>query len=103
MFGAIISALATWLGRTSVLQYLAMKAILYTIIVVILPIVLWNLGVEWVQTILNWVLTQLPKDSAMYTMTGLAGYIGAQLQLPQIISILVSAWITRLIIRMVIR
>ena len=101
--GALLSAFAAWLGRSSVLRFLAVKAVLYSLFVVILPVILWNVGVDWVSAILNWILSQLPQDSALYVMTGLAGYLGSVLNLPHVISILVSGYVTRLIIRVVVR
>ena len=101
--GGLISALATWFGVSSVARWLAFKLVIYTLIVVILPIVLWNLGVEWVSILINLVLSFLPADSFIYSMTGLAGWFAIQLQFEQIITILVSAYASRLLINLIAR
>lgn len=99
--GGLISALASWLGVQSVARFLALKLVLYTLIVVILPIVLWNFGIEWMQAIIGLALSALPSGSFVYHAVGLAGWFAVQLQLEQVITILVSALATRFIINII--
>ena len=101
--GALISAALSWFAANSVARFLAVKLISYTLIVVILPIVLWNLGVDWVETILNWTLSALPQDSYIATFSGLAGWLLIQLNIPQIIQIIVSALVARFLIKIIVR
>jgi len=101
--GALISALANFLANSSVLKWLAMKAVAYTLMVVILPIVLWNLMSEWTLFFLDLALSSLPSESFIYNMTGLAGWFAVTMQLPQALAIVVSGLATRFMLSTILK
>lgn len=101
--GAIIASALQWFSTLSVARWLAFKAVAYALIVVILPIILWNLGVDWVETLINWVIQSLPQDSFVADISGLAGWFLIQLSMPQVVQVLVSALAARLLIRIIAR
>lgn len=96
--GALLSLFARWLLSDNILRFVAFKVILYMLVVVIVPIVLWNLGVEWLQTILDFALGFLPEGDFVAVFDGLAGWFIQVLKLQQVVDILVSALIARFII-----
>jgi len=101
--GGLISALASFLSAGSVLRWIAFKTVAYALMVVVLPVVLWNVMSDWTLYLLGYVIGQLPPDSFTYQMTGLAGWFAVQLQLPQVITVLVSALATRMMISAILR
>lgn len=96
--GALLSVFARWLLSDNILRFIAFKVVLYTLVVVIVPIILWNLGVEWLQTILDFALGFLPQGDFVAVFGGLAGWFIEVLKLQQVVDILVSALIARFII-----
>ena len=98
MIGVALSAFASWLGSTSVLKFIAMKALLYTLLVVILPLVLWNLGVDWFEALLAWTLGALPTDTMIYNATGMAGWFLVQFKIPEVITVLLGALSVKFVI-----
>jgi len=82
-------------------RWLAYKAIAYTLLVVVLPVVLWNLGVSWVGAILDWAIGQLPQQSFVGDIAGMAGWMLVQLNIPQAFDVLLSALTARFIIKIV--
>ena len=96
--GALLSVFARWLLSDNILRFVAFKVVLYTLVVVIVPIILWNLGVEWLKTILDFALQFLPQGDFVAVFGGLAGWFIEVLKLQQVVDILVSALIARFII-----
>ncbi len=96
--GALLSVFARWLLSDNILRFIAFKVVLYTLVVVIVPIILWNLGVEWLKTILDFALKFLPQGDFVAVFGGLAGWFIDVLKLQQVVDILVSALIARFII-----
>lgn len=96
--GALLSVFARWLLSDNILRFVAFKTILYALVVVIVPIILWNLGVEWLKTILDFALKFLPQGNFVAVFAGLAGWFIDVLKLQQVVDILVSALIARFII-----
>jgi hypothetical protein len=101
--GGLISALAGFLANSGVLRFLAIKAVGYALIVVILPIILWNLVAELAQFVLDYAMSVLPTDSFIYEMTGLAGWFAIQLSLPQAMTIIVTGLGTRFLLSAILR
>lgn len=101
--GGLISALGAFLSNNSVLKFLAIKTLLYTLLVVVAPIVIWNLGIEWTETVLNWAMSSLPTGSYIYSATGLAGWFLITFKIPEAVSVLVSALAARMILVAVLR
>ena len=96
--GGLLSAALSWFGVTAAARWLALKAVLYALFVVILPVVLWNLGVDWVEALLNWAVAQLPTDSFVANLGGLAGWFAVQLRLPEAITVVVNGLVVRMIL-----
>lgn len=102
MMGGLISAALSWLGVSMAARWLAAKAVAYALVVVILPVVLWNLGVDWIEAVLNWAIGQLPADSFIADLSGLAGWFAVQLKLTQAVQVIVNALVVRLVLGLVV-
>lgn len=88
-------AIVAWFGEflaSSVARFIAMKILLTTLFVVVLPIILNNLIVEIMTLIYEKAMTVLgDTQSALIQLTGLAAYLADLLQLPLFVSILLGA------------
>lgn len=96
--GALITALANFLSGASVAKFLATKAILVFLFVVVLPIILWNVSMEISTAVFDWAFANLPIPPTVQSFTGLAGWFLATAQIPQSISVIVSALAGRFVI-----
>lgn len=77
---------------SSVARFIALKVLLTTLFVVVLPIVLNNLIVSVMTAIYDKAVSSVSSvDSVIVSMTGLAGYIANALSLPLVLSILLGA------------
>ncbi|MCQ8130823.1 hypothetical protein [Methylomonas rivi] len=101
--GALISALATFLSGASVAKFIATKAVLAFLFVVILPIILWNVSMEIAQAVFDWVFAALPLPPAIQSFTGMAGWFLVTMQIPQAISVVVSSLAGRFVISSALR
>ncbi len=104
--GALITAFATWVSGLNVAQFLAFKIILFALFTVILPIILYNFALEWMLQLLGFALSyvsgSLPGDT-MPNFTGLAGWFMVNLNMPEIVTTIVSALAVRLLITSVLK
>lgn len=101
--GAIISALGAFLSNASVLRFLATKALLYSLLVVVFPVIMWNLGIEWASYLIDLIVSNIPAGSYVGNVTGLGAWLLDRLNVPQAIEIVVAAAISRMLIRVLIR
>jgi hypothetical protein len=107
--GALLVRLLTWLGSAlgiqmsaSVAQFLASKIVLYTLFIVILPIVLNNLLVSLYKEIMDLVATQSGNLSGVNaTLSGCTGYLAGLLYIPQCFSMIFSALAFRVSLRLI--
>lgn len=96
--GLLISLLAAFLSNGGVARFLATKAVLVFLFVIVLPIILWNFTADLTKAILDIAFALLPAAPALQTFTGLAGWLLSTAQIPQSIAIVVSALVGRFVI-----
>lgn len=89
--GALISALATFLGGTFSAHHLATKIVFIAAFTLILPIVLFNASVDLAEAIFNIMKNRLPVPPGVIQFTGLAGWLLSTLHLPEAVSVIVSS------------
>lgn len=86
------------------LRFVAMKALVYTLLVITFPIVIKNLLVWLVdafQQIVQGSVDTGSVHSFAYQLTGLAGWLGDQLLLPTCVSVLLSAIAIRFVLNFI--
>lgn len=99
--GSVISFFVSWLKGSSITKslilvalFLALKALLIALITVTLAIVLHNFVLDFV---LDWVqsaVAGLPDSglgTTVYQMSGVAGWFGNLLKIPECTSVIISA------------
>lgn len=105
---AALGSLITQFFGNSLVRWLAMKAILTTLTVVVLPVVLknvigWFLDASW--THLQQKLATLPGISSLpsltYQFTGLAGYFASHLRVVDCVSVLLTGLLINVSLRFV--
>ena len=103
--GGLISALANFLAVSSVLRFIAFKAVMFALFTIVLPIIFWNFSLEWMTEILTYAIGKISNlnQSMIYDMTGLTGWIAVQLQLPGAVNNIVAALGTRFLITALLR
>lgn len=87
-----------------VVKYMAMKALLITLITVTVPIVAKNLIVWLYDTTMTAVFDNVDMTGIVaqtYEFTGFAGYIALEMQLPAAVSILLTAAGIRLVLNFI--
>ena len=89
--GALISALANFLGGSFAARWLSTKLVATFLFVVVLPIILFNVSVEIAEAIFSLVTATLPVPPTVQQFTGLAGWFLMTAHIPESISIIVSA------------
>jgi len=96
---AIIAAVVAWFGQflsSSVVRFVALKVLLTTLLVVVLPIVLQNLFCKILGVFHNKMLDVVgDPQSTIVQLSGLAAFFAEHLQLPLVVSILLGAVATR--------
>lgn len=96
--GALASLLFGWVRSLFVffgLRFAAKKLMITSAIVVLLPVVLWNLIYKFIEWQLNYVESiSGSTSSAIVELSGLAGWLAFHLNIPQVISVLLSALVT---------
>lgn len=102
LFWLIAGAVTRFLS-TSVVAWVAFKAFLLTLFVVVMPIVLKNLLI----LIMSEIMAALPDgsgsgfDSFIISLSGVGAYLGGCFQLPLCFSIIISASLYRLTINLI--
>lgn len=97
IFTTILGWFSSLAGKVLVdtgLRFLAYKTLAYTLMTVIFPVVIKNLlcwFFDIIQAIVEGNVDTSSMDSFSMQLTGMAGYIGSQLQIPTCITILLSA------------
>lgn len=105
--GAILSAIAGFFSSTiasSVARYLAIKAVLITLITVTLPIILHNFVVWFFDQIYQFVSSSLPSgglSSTVLQFSGLAGYLAVHLRFPEMFAVIVTGISIRAILNFI--
>jgi hypothetical protein len=104
---ALVAILASWLGQlftASVARYIALKLILFTLTVVVLPLVLKGL-MDWlVERSLHVISSQTAASgmtSAVWSVGGMAGWLVSTFQIPAIVSVLMGAIAFRFSLRLI--
>lgn len=100
---ALLSALFAQLFGTSVLYFVAMKAVMVTLIMIVLPIILKNFFTWIVAGSLSLVSASALGDASptIVGLTGLAGYFGTNLGLPACFAVILSAVATRFSLKLI--
>ena len=103
--GAIVAAIVGWVGALlarSTVVYLAMKALLFVLFVTVLPVIINNLIYKLIQGSIDVVGTTAGSASShVVALTGIAGYLGSTLRLPEALSIMLSAVATRFALKLI--
>lgn len=101
LLGVIASFFASAFSRW-VLGFLAVKVLLISLVVVVLPIVLNNVIYKLLSISLDFInanSSSLVEPSMMLQVSGMLGYLVVNLSIPQCISILLSAVAVRFTLR----
>jgi hypothetical protein len=99
--GSVITFLVSWLKGNSLTKslilvafFVALKALLITLLTVTLAIVLHNFVLDFVLEWIQSAVANLPSgsfSSAIYQLTGVGGWFGSQLRIPECASVIISA------------
>ena len=105
--GAIVAAISWMLGKLfadSIIKFVAIKLLLTTVVLVILPIIFNNLIYDLMNTLLELATsnstTITPINGAM-TFSGFAAWLITQFKLPECVSVLTSALLLRFSLSMI--
>lgn len=106
-----MQALLVWLAgavgqffASQASKILALKIILTTLMMVILPIVLNNIFYDIVESLLTTANERIGNSSVTsptLTLTGLAAFLASYLRLPDALSILITGVVTKVALRMI--
>lgn len=99
--GAIISAAIANIINFLVKYQLATKIILSILIITVLPIVLWNLIYDLMSVVFSIVQSFLPNYNLSLSPLGVACWFFHVLKLPEALSVVFSASITRMVLSMI--
>lgn len=101
MLAALGSILASIFG-TSVAWWLALKALLVLLIMIVLPIIVKNL-MYWLMTGVLLLVTSYTgsASSTIVSLTGIAGYLASGMGIPAAFAVIVSAVATRFTLRLI--
>ena len=100
--GSIVTGLLGGTARQITIEAVKMAAwrlLLAFLVWVALPIVLYNVLVDYLFDIMTWAMTQVvgtaSMDSVTIQITGMAGWIGSHLNLDQALAMILAAVATR--------
>jgi hypothetical protein len=99
--GAIISAAIANIINFLVKYHLATKIILSVLFITVLPIVLWNLIYDLMSVVFSVVQSFLPSYNLSLSLLGTACWFFHVLKLPEALSVVISASITRMVLSMI--
>lgn len=102
MLAALASAVASLLG-TSAAYYIAMKAVLITLMMVVLPILLKKFFTWIIAGVLTLVTGSAlgSASSTVVALTGVAGFLGSSLGIPAAMAVIVAAVATRFTLKLI--
>lgn len=102
---AFLAALAARFLTAGVLQWLALKLVLFTLLVVVLPIVLNNFLHGLMQTSMTLLSSTAAEHGIgaplIVQLTGLAGYFAGSLKVPEVVALLAGALAFRVALRFI--
>ena len=99
---AFLSGLFAQLFATSAAWYVGLKALLVTLIMVVLPILLTNFFASIVSGILTLAGEQFAgSESIVAELTGVAAYIATQLELPAAFAVIFSAFAAKFVLKLI--
>lgn len=100
---AFLGALFAQLFGTSVAYFVALKLVMVTLVMVILPIVLKNFFTWIVEGVLSLVSSSAIGGAGSMTLalTGVAGYLGSNLGLPACLAVILSAVAVRFTLKLI--
>ncbi len=97
--GTILSFILEFFSSLRVANFLALKAVLYALFVVILPAVLWNLKIDIIEYLFQKIMEFAGNSQNVFVgISGLAAWILDTMQINKVLEVLVSAYATRLVI-----
>lgn len=105
--GVLLSFLGSAVAKVftdKVLAYLAMKAILVFLFIVVVPLLLNNFVYDLIEIVMNFANNQAGSAGSMngaMNFTGFAGWLVSSFRLPECLSVMVSALVLRLSLSMV--
>jgi hypothetical protein len=107
--GALAALVAGALGRMFVaegIKWLAFKALMVLLFMVVLPIVLKNVFYDILKIYLDWVTAKVAAvgtgslSGQVVQVTGMGGWLAAQLKIPDCCAVLVSALSLRVTLKL---
>lgn len=104
--GAIGAAIVGFLARfitESAIKWLAVRAFIYSLFVLVLPVILYNLFGRIVYEIGSYALSQISQgsDSIIIQLSGLSAWMAVHLKLPESLSVVLSAVSLRMALNMI--
>ncbi len=91
MWGLLIGLIGGW------------RAIARLLIVVAIPLILYNLTCDIIQEVMNFAISQISSSNAgespTIQLTGLVGWIAQQFQFPECLSVIISITMLKFILR----
>lgn len=99
--GALISAAISNIINFLVKYHLATKIILSTLIITVLPIVLWNLIYDLSDLAFSFIQSMLPNVNLSLSPVGFACWFIHTMHLIEALSVVISASITRMVLSMI--
>lgn len=97
MWGRIAAMVTTFLKKLAALfgvNFAAQKVLTTTLFLTVLPIILWNVIHKFFEWQLGYISNHLDSaniQTSIIQLTGLAGYIGYHMKIPEVISVYLSA------------
>lgn len=106
-----LATILTYLGSSvarifsdKILSWIALKAILVFLCIVVMPILLNNFLYDLIEIVMNFANSQSASGSSLngsMTFSGLLGWLIASFRLPECLSVLISALVLRVCLSMV--
>lgn len=94
LFGAFIGS--------SVAKFVAMKAILVFLTLVVLPIILFNFKIEIAEYAFTFISDFISVDLAQVAFTGIGGWLVDTMNVIPVLSLILVAYVDRLIIKLLV-
>jgi len=98
---ALIGAGIARLLTSSVVKFIAMKMLLYTLFTLILPVILYNVFTRILQEYMDYIAGKISAEGLsgqMIQLSGFGGWIASEIQLPLCLSMFLSAVLLRFIL-----
>jgi len=107
LLAGLVTTIASWFGVISsgilgfisvqFLKWVAIKALVFFVLGVVLPVLLYNIITDIIVSLMDASMEQMTavladqSDSLVLSFTGLAGWVANQIYLPQAIAVILSA------------